>query len=412
MPIFAYRVRLPSGEETRGTIEAQDQNAAVNKLRQQKAIVQEINVIHKSQLNAIIEKLKKFNPLRPTVKSKDLVLFSRQLSTLVSAGVPIVQGLTILMDQIENPAFKKVVVGIADDIKAGISIADAMRKQKEAFSDLYVAMIKAGEVGGILDVILERLSTYLEDAEALKGKVKGALMYPTIVAIIAASVTVFLLVVVIPTFQEIFSSFGADLPLPTKILIGISNFLRFYIIFLLIGIAAIIVGFLQYYKTEKGKLKMDDIFLKMPLFGPLLRKVAVAKFTRTLGTLVKSGVPILQALDTVAQTAGNKIIERAILQAKESIREGEKIADPLKKSGVFPPMVIQMISVGEETGNLDTMLSKIADFYDQEVDVAVKGLTSMIEPIVICVMGIVIGAIVIAMFMPMFSLGGLAGSAG
>ncbi|OGS33784.1 MAG: hypothetical protein A2474_02120 [Elusimicrobia bacterium RIFOXYC2_FULL_34_12] len=263
-----------------------------------------------------------------------------------------------------------------------------------------------------MDVILERLSTYLEDAEALKGKVKGALMYPTIVAIIAASVTVFLLVVVIPTFQEIFSSFGADLPLPTKILIGISNFLRFYIIFLLIGIAAIIVGFLQYYKTEKGKLKMDDIFLKMPLFGPLLRKVAVAKFTRTLGTLVKSGVPILQALDTVAQTAGNKIIERAILQAKESIREGEKIADPLKKSGVFPPMVIQMISVGEETGNLDTMLSKIADFYDQEVDVAVKGLTSMIEPIVICVMGIVIGAIVIAMFMPMFSLGGLAGSAG
>jgi len=412
MPIFAYRVRLPSGEETRGTIEAQDQNAAVNKLRQQKAIVQEINVIHKSQLNAIIEKLKKFNPLRPTVKSKDLVLFSRQLSTLVSAGVPIVQGLTILMDQIENPAFKKVVVGIADDIKAGISIADAMRKQKEAFSDLYVAMIKAGEVGGILDVILERLSTYLEDAEALKGKVKGALMYPTIVAIIAASVTVFLLVVVIPTFQEIFSSFGADLPLPTKILIGISNFLRFYIIFLLLGIAAIIVGFLQYYKTEKGKLKMDGIFLKMPLFGPLLRKVAVAKFTRTLGTLVKSGVPILQALDTVAQTAGNKIIERAILQAKESIREGEKIADPLKKSGVFPPMVIQMISVGEETGNLDTMLSKIADFYDQEVDVAVKGLTSMIEPIVICVMGIVIGAIVIAMFMPMFSLGGLAGSAG
>ena len=412
MPIFAYRVRLPSGEETRGTIEAQDQNAAVNKLRQQKAIVQEINVMHKNQLDAIIEKLKQFNPLRPTVKSKDLVLFSRQLSTLVSAGVPIVQGLTILMDQIENPAFKKVVVGIADDIKAGISIADAMRKQKEAFSDLYVAMIKAGEIGGILDVILERLSTYLEDAEALKGKVKGALMYPTIVAIIAASVTVFLLVVVIPTFQEIFSSFGADLPLPTKILIGISNFLRFYIIFLLLGIAAIIVGFLQYYKTEKGKLKMDGIFLKMPLFGPLLRKVAVAKFTRTLGTLVKSGVPILQALDTVAQTAGNKIIERAILQAKESIREGEKIADPLKKSGVFPPMVIQMISVGEETGNLDTMLSKIADFYDQEVDVAVKGLTSMIEPIVICVMGIVIGAIVIAMFMPMFSLGGLAGSAG
>ncbi|OGS45661.1 MAG: hypothetical protein A2539_07245 [Elusimicrobia bacterium RIFOXYD2_FULL_34_15] len=412
MPIFAYRVRLPSGEETKGTIEAPDQTSASNKLRQQKAIVQEINMVHINQFDAIIEQLKQFNPLKPTVRSKDLVLFSRQLSTLVSAGVPIVQGLTILMDQIENPAFKKVVTGISDDIKAGISIADAMRKQKEAFSDLYVAMIKAGEVGGILDVILERLSTYLESSEALKGKVKGALMYPAIVAIIAIGVTVFLLVVVIPTFQEIFTSFGADLPLPTKVLIGISNFLRHYIIFLLIGIAGVVVAFLQYYKTEKGKLKMDGIFLKLPLFGLLLKKVAVAKFTRTLGTLVKSGVPILQALDTVAQTAGNKIIERAILQAKESIREGEKIADPLKRSGVFPPMVIQMISVGEETGNLDTMLNKIADFYDQEVDVAVKGLTSMIEPIVICVMGIVIGAIVIAMFMPMFSLGGLAGSAG
>ncbi|MDD5688058.1 MAG: type II secretion system F family protein [Elusimicrobia bacterium] len=408
MPLFAYRVRTTSGETTRGTIDAPDQTTAINKLRGQKVIVLEINLAKKNPF----EMLNKYNPLRPRVKAKDLVLFSRQLSTLVSAGVPIVQGLTILTEQIENPAFKKVVDEIAEDIKAGISIAEAMKKQPEAFSELYVAMIRAGEVGGILDVILERLSAYLEAADALKGKVKGALMYPSIVAVIAASVTVFLLVVVIPTFQEIFSSFGADLPLPTKILIAISNLLKRYIILLILGVIGIAVAFVQYYKTEKGKFQIDAISLKVPLFGEMLRKVAVAKFTRTLGTLVKSGVPILQALDTVAQTAGNKIIERAILQAKESIREGEKIADPLRKSQVFPPMVIQMISVGEETGNLDTMLNKIADFYDQEVDVAVKGLTSMIEPIVICVMGIVIGAIVIAMFMPMFSMGALAGKAG
>lgn len=408
MPLFNYKARTPAGAIVQGTIDAPDQMTAVNKLRNQKVIVLEIALAKKNPFEA----LQKYNPLKPRVKAKDLVLFSRQLSTLVSAGVPIVQGLTILTEQIENPAFKKVVNNLSDDIKAGISIAEAMKKEPDAFSELYVAMIKAGEVGGILDVILERLSTYLEAADALKGKVKGALMYPSIVAFIASCVTIFLLVVVIPTFQEIFSSFGTELPLPTKVLIALSDFLKHYIIFLILGVIAAVVGVMQYYKSEKGKVKMDAFFLKMPLFGDMLRKVAVAKFTRTLGTLVKSGVPILQALDTVAQTAGNKIVEKAILTAKESIREGEKIADPLKKSGVFPPMVIQMISVGEETGNLDTMLTKIADFYDQEVDVAVKGLTSMIEPIVICVMGIVIGAIVIAMFMPMFSMGALAGKAG
>ncbi|MEW6557250.1 MAG: type II secretion system F family protein [Elusimicrobiota bacterium] len=408
MPLFNYKVRLPSGAETAGTIDATDQTTAINKLRAQRVILLEIHIAKKNPLDT----LKKLNPLKPHTTAKDLVLFSRQLSTLVSAGVPIVQGLTILGDQVENPAFKKVVNSVTDDIKAGISIADAMKKQPDAFSELYVSMIKAGEVGGILDVILERLSAYLEAADALRGKVKGALVYPAVVAIIATAVTIFLLVGVIPTFQEIFTSFGAELPGPTKVLIMISNFLRHSLIFLILGVIAVIVGIMQYYKTEKGKFLMDTYFLKLPLFGVLLRKVAVAKFTRTLGTLVKSGVPILQALDTVAQTSGNKVIEKAILQAKESIREGEKIADPLKKSQVFPPMVTQMISVGEETGNLDTMLTKIADFYDQEVDVAVKGLTSMIEPIVICVMGVVIGAIVIAMFMPMFSLGGLAGKAG
>ncbi|MFA5779031.1 MAG: type II secretion system F family protein [Elusimicrobiota bacterium] len=408
MPLFKYKARTPAGDVVQNTIDAPDQVTASNKLRGQRLILLEISLAQKNPLEA----LSKYNPFKPSVKAKDLVLFSRQLSTLVSAGVPIVQGLTILTEQIENPAFKTVVNNISEDIKAGISIADAMKKEPDAFSDLYVAMIKAGEVGGILDVILERLSAYLEAADELKGKVKGALMYPSIVAFIAVCVTVFLLVVVIPTFEEIFTSFGADLPLPTKVLIAISKFLQSYVIFLILGVIGAAVAVIKFYKTEKGKFMIDEYSLKVPMFGEMLRKVAVAKFTRTLGTLVKSGVPILQALDTVAQTAGNKIVERAILTAKESIREGEKIATPLKKSGVFPPMVIQMISVGEETGNLDTMLTKIADFYDQEVDVAVKGLTSMIEPIVICVMGIVIGAIVIAMFMPMFSMGALAGKAG
>ena len=403
MPIFKYNARTPAGDVVQGTIDAPDQMTASNKLRGQRLILLEISLAKKDPFEA----LQKWNPLKPSVKAKDLVLFSRQLSTLVSAGVPIVQGLTILTEQIENPAFKKVVDHVSEDIKAGISIAEAMKKEPDAFSDLYVAMIKAGEVGGILDVILERLSAYLEAANELKGKVKGALMYPSIVAFIAVCVTTFLLVVVIPTFKEIFSSFGAELPLPTKVLIAISEFLQSYIIFLILGVIAAAVAAVKFYKTEKGKFLIDEYSLRVPMFGDMLRKVAVAKFTRTLGTLVKSGVPILQALDTVAQTAGNNIVERAILTAKESIREGEKIATPLKKSGVFPPMVIQMISVGEETGNLDTMLTKIADFYDQEVDVAVKGLTSMIEPIVICVMGVVIGAIVIAMFMPMFSMGGL-----
>ncbi|MBI5573586.1 MAG: type II secretion system F family protein [Elusimicrobia bacterium] len=408
MPLFSYKAKNTSGETVNGTIDSPDQLTASNKLRAQRLILLEISLAKKDPLEA----LKKLNPFKPSVTAKDLVLFSRQLSTLVSAGVPIVQGLTILTEQIENPAFKKVVDNVSEDIKAGISIAEAMKKEPDAFSDLYVAMIKAGEVGGILDVILERLSAYLEAADELKGKVKGALMYPSIVAFIACCVTIFLLVVVIPTFEEIFTSFGADLPLPTKVLIAISRFLQSYVIFLILGVIGAAVAVVKFYKTEKGKFLIDEYSLRVPMFGEMLRKVAVAKFTRTLGTLVKSGVPILQALDTVAQTAGNKIVEKAILTAKESIREGEKIAAPLKKSGVFPPMVIQMISVGEETGNLDTMLTKIADFYDQEVDVAVKGLTSMIEPIVICVMGIVIGAIVIAMFMPMFSMGSLAGKAG
>lgn len=404
MAEFSYKAKAPNGTVMEGIIEAAEQRAAVDKLRGQKYIILEINEAKKSAIDQFIKSL----GFKPKVKSKDLVLFSRQLSTLVSAGVPIVQGLSILIEQIENKVFKNIVEKIQEDIESGQSIADSLKKHPNAFTDLYVAMIRAGEMGGILDVILERLSSYLEGAEALKGKVKGAMVYPIVVGLIAGVVTLFLLTVVIPTFKEIFESFGAELPLITQFLINLSDFLRKWIIAVILVPIGLFIGFKQFRKTPFGNYKTDEIALKIPVFGILLKKVAVAKFTRTFGTLIKSGVPILQALDTVAKTSGNKVIEKAILEAREAIREGERIADPLRRSAIFPPMVIQMISVGEETGNLDTMLSKISDFYDQEVDNAVKGLTSMIEPIIIVVMGVVIGSIVIAMFMPMFELGNLA----
>jgi len=408
MPQFSYKARGAGGSVTEAAIEAPDQRSAMDRLRAQKLIVLEIN----EAAPGIMDTLQRFNPLKPRVTNKDIVLFSRQLSTLVSAGVALVSGLNILQDQMENPAFKSVVTKVKDDIEAGLSIADSLKKHPQAFTDLYIAMVKAGEVGGILDVILERLSTYLEAAEDLRHKVKGALMYPMVVSSIAALVTVFLLVFVIPTFKEIFSSFGAELPLPTRIVIGTSEFLQKRWYLLLAAIIGLVYLFRQWLRTENGRKIFDTNALRLPLCGPLLRKVSVAKFTRTLGTLVKSGVPILQAMETVAQTSGNKVIEKAIMDAREAIREGERIAEPLRKSGSFPPMVVQMIAVGEETGNLDVMLSKIADFYDQEVEVAVKGLTSMIEPIVIVFMGIVIGGIVIAMFIPMFELGQLASKQG
>jgi len=405
MPKFTYKTRSPNGTISTATMEAQDQRAVIERVRSQKLIMLEIKELKDNPIMALLQKI---NPIKPSVGSHELVLFSRQLSTLVSAGVPIVQGLNILIEQVETPFFKATITGLRQDIEQGISIADAMAKHPKAFSTLYVSMIRAGEVGGILDTILERLSAYLEATEELKGKIKGAMVYPAVITMVAGAVTLFLLIFIIPTFQTIFSSFGAELPLPTKILIGLSNFLRKFFLLVLAFPVGVFIGFKKFRETEKGLLLTDTYFLRIPLFGLLLKKVAVAKFSRTLGTLIKSGVPILQALETVAKTSGNKVIENAIGTAKESIREGERMADPLKKTGVFPPMVIQMIAIGEETGNLDTMLAKISDFYDQEVDVTVKGLTSMIEPLIMVGMGVVIGAIVLAMFMPMFEMSQLA----
>ena len=410
MPVFTYKAKTSAGLVMEGLIDADVQRSAVDKLRSQKLVVLQIE----EKKTSVIEKIMSLvgSAGKGKVTSRDLVLFSRQLSTLVSAGVPIVQSLGILEAQTENPAFKEVLGGVKSDIEAGLSISDALRKHPDAFPELYTSMVKAGELGGILDTILERLTVYMESSEALKAKVKSAMMYPAIVLSICAIVTVFLMVFVIPTFKNIFASFGAELPLPTQILIDVSDAMksRWYVI-----VASPYVAyraFVAFYATPNGHKWVDARSLQAPIFGIILKKVAVARFTRTLGTLIKSGVPIMQALDTVAATAGNVIISDAIMLTRESIREGGHLSDPLKKSGVFPNMVTSMISVGEETGALDVMLSKIADFYDQEVDTAVKGLTSLIEPIVICVMGVVIGTIVICMFMPMFGLGELAGKQG
>lgn len=411
MPTFTYKAKTAAGLVMEGSIDAEEQRGAVDKLRGQKMVVLEIA----EKAVSPIEKIKAlvgWKDGKKEVPSKDLSLFSRQLSTLVGAGVPIVQSLGILESQAENPTFKEVLGAVKSDIEAGLSISDALKKHPNAFPDLYCSMVKAGELGGILDTILERLTAYLESSEALKAKVKSAMMYPAIVLSICSIVTVFLMIFVIPTFKNIFASFGAELPLPTQILIDISDAMkaRWYLI---VGFPfAAWKGFQKFYATPAGQKWVDAQSLKAPIFGPILKKVAVARFTRTLGTLIKSGVPIMQALDTVASTAGNVVIAEAVMLTRESIREGGHLSDPLKKSGIFPNMVTSMISVGEETGALDIMLTKIADFYDQEVDTAVKGLTSLIEPIVIVVMGLIIGTIVIAMFMPMFGLGELAGKQG
>jgi len=397
MPQFNYRAKTVTGAISQGIIEAPDIRSASDRLRSQKLIVLEISETKKK---GFLQSL-----LKPKVKTKDLCIFSRQLATLVTSGIPIVQGLSILQEQIINPTFKEIISKVKEDIEAGISIADAMKKHTSVFSELYVSMVHAGEIGGILDVILDRLSSYLESAEELKGKIKGAMTYPTVVAFIAIGAAAFMLTGVIPQFAGIFKEIGVELPLPTKIMLALSDFVQKNILFLIIIPVGAFIAFKQILKRSPAlQYRFDAFKLNLPVFGDMIRKMSIAKFTRTLGTLVRSGVPIIQSLETVAKTSGNKVIEKAINEAKESIKEGERIADPLKKSNVFPPMVIQMISVGEETGSLDTMLIKISDFYDREVDESVKALTRMIDPLIIVFMGVVIGSMVLALFLPMFEL--------
>ena len=338
------------------------------------------------------------------IKTRDIVIFTRQFATMINAGLPLVQSLSILAQQTENKALKEVTKSVVYDVEAGNTLADAMRKHPKAFSDLYVNMVAAGEAGGILDTILLRLATFLEKNDALVRKVKGAMVYPSVIMTVAAAAIAILLIFVIPTFQSMFASVNMELPLPTRIVIGASSFLIHWWWACIIGIGAGIFALKQYSKTPDGRKRIDQFLLNAPILGDVLRKSAVSRFTRTLGTLISSGVSILDGLEITAKTAGNRVIHDAVMQSRQSIAGGETIAGPLEHSKVFPPMVISMVAVGEQTGGLDEMLSKIADFYDEEVDVAVSALLSLMEPIMITVLGIIVGGMVVAMYLPIFDM--------
>jgi type IV pilus assembly protein PilC len=398
MPVYIWKGRTTAGEMQSGEMAFDNQNEALAFLRKKRIIAQFVREKPKSVGFKI--DLKKGQ----TVSTKDLAIFTRQFATMITAGLPLVQCLDILSQQSENGALKKIVLTVMHDVEAGSTLAEALGKHPKVFDNLFVNMVEAGEAGGVLDDILMRLATYIEKAEALRRKVKSAMTYPTVVLIVAVSTTVFMLLFIIPTFAKIFKDFGGELPLPTKIVLGASNFLKAFWYIGLGAIAGTIILFKRYYATNHGELVIDRAKLRMPILGDLLKKAAIARFTRTLGTLISSGVPILTGLEITARTAGNRVIQEAVLATRASIREGETIAAPLKNSDAFPPMVVQMIAVGEETGALDEMLNKIANFYDDEVNTAVDTLTSIIEPVMIVVMGCLVGGMVVAMYMPMFKL--------
>jgi type IV pilus assembly protein PilC len=345
----------------------------------------------------------------PKVTTRDLVIFTRQFATMIDAGLPLVQCLDILGKQQDNKTFKKILVQVKEDVESGSTFADALKKHPKAFDELYVNLVAAGEIGGILDTILNRLAAYIEKALKLKKQVKSAMTYPATIIGIAVVVISVILVFVIPSFEKMFRDFGGELPMPTQVVIAISNFIQSYIFLIIGGIFGTIWLLKRIYKTPQGRLRMDQLALRLPVMGVLVRKVAVAKFTRTLGTMISSGVPILDGLDIVAKTAGNKVVENAIYHVAKSISEGKTIAEPLEKSGVFPPMVCQMIAVGEQSGSIDTMLNKIADFYDDEVDDAVGNLTAMMEPLLMLFLGTTVGGLVVAMYLPIFKLAGAVG---
>jgi len=395
MPVFTYTGRTRGGQSISGEMEAASREAVVARLRSQQVIATSV----RAKARDIV-----IPGFGSGVSEKEIVIFTRQFATMIDAGLPLVQCLEILGSQQENKVFKKVIVEIRQSVEGGATFAAALKQHPKVFTSLYANMVEAGEAGGILDTILNRLAQYMEKAMALKKKVKSAMIYPSTIVTVALAVVIFLLIFVIPTFKSMFEGFGATLPLPTVIILEASRIVRTYALFGLGGIIAAVVGLKWWYRTAAGRLTIDALLLRAPVFGMLIRKVAVAKFTRTLGTLISSGVAILDGLDITARTAGNKIVEQAVLRTRASIAEGKTIAEPLKASGVFPPMVVQMIAVGEQTGALDAMLGKIADFYDEEVDTAVANLTALLEPMLMVFLGVVIGGVVIAMYLPIFKL--------
>ena len=399
MPIYVWKGKNSYGEKRKGEIEAIDEAGARAQLRRLRID----NPTIKEKPKDIFENLQIF---QPTVTGKDIVIFTRQLSTMIDAGLPLVQCLQILGKQQSNPTFKRILTTIQGDVETGTTLADSMRKHPKAFDSLYCNMIEAGELGGILDTILSRLAGFKEKAMALQKKIKGAMTYPVICLAISILILIVILVFVIPVFVEMFASLDSALPAVTQLVVNMSDFVKGNIIYMLIAGVAVFYGIKKIYNTEKGRLRIDAFVLKAPVIGQLTRKVAVSKFTRTLSTMLQSGVPILDALQVVARTSGNKIIERAVFRVSESIAEGRPIAEPLEECGVFPNMVVQMINVGESVGALDTMLEKIADFYDEEVDQAVENLTAMIEPFMMVFLGGMIGGLVVAMYLPIFQMAG------
>ena len=400
MPIFEYKGKTLAGTTVSGELKARDRAELEKLLRNNKILV-----------SSMIKKPSSINLSfgRKKIKKVHISRFTRQFATMIGAGLPMVQCLEILAQQSDSAGMRKVIAQVKESVQAGTTLAEALSRHKKTFDDLYVNMVDAGEIGGALDSILIRLAVYREKADALVRKVRGAMIYPAVILLVAIGVTTLMLTYIVPIFAKMFAGVGAELPGPTKFVLELSHFLRSNFLTGLIFLALLAVGFRFYVRTDNGKLTIDKLLLRFPMIGDLLRKSAISRFTRTLGTLISSGVSILDALDITAKTAGNKVIQNAIKKSVLSIAEGETITQPLKDSGVFPPMVTQMISVGEKTGGLDDMLSKIADFYEEEVDAAVSALTSIIEPVIIIFLGVVVGGILISMYLPMFDVIGKIG---
>ncbi|PIQ96925.1 MAG: pilus assembly protein PilC [Nitrospinae bacterium CG11_big_fil_rev_8_21_14_0_20_56_8] len=396
MGTFTYKTRV-HGKVQSGEIEAEDEKDAIVKLRQKN--IRPDKVAKKAGQSAL------FGPKKQKVTERDIVLFTRQFCTMVDAGLPLVQCLDILGRGAENKTFGAVVSQVKSNIEVGGNLSDSLRKHPKVFDALYCNLVEAGEVGGILDTILRRLAEYIEKAQALKKKVKGAMVYPAMIVTVAVGVVAFLMIFVIPAFAEMFSGGGAELPAPTKLVMDVSDLFRYKWYYMVITGVGSFFAIKKIYATEKGRLEIDRLLLKLPVAGPLVQKVSVAKFTRTLGTLLASGVPLIEGMDICGRTAGNKIVEIAVFNTIEAIKEGENISGPLSRENIFPPMVVQMIDVGENSGSLDTMLAKIADFYDEEVDTAVEALTSLLEPALMVFLGVIVGFIVVAMYLPIFKMG-------
>jgi len=398
MVMYRYKAKDAAGRTLSNTAEAIDERTLVNLLRKQQLTVIQIEEEKKEGAKKAIFSTRK------KIKMNELVIFSRQLSTMIDSGIPLVHALEILTEQVENPEFKRVLSEVKKDVTAGTSFHDALAKHPHAFSHLFVSMVKAGEASGSLDEIMDRLATYFEKSESLVRKVRSAMIYPIVVTLMAIGITLVMIMKVVPVFKSMFADFGGVLPAPTQMLINLSEFLIKFFYLWAGGLFGLFVGIQRFLATPGGRAFFDRFKLNSPVFGDIIRKVAITKFTRTLSTLIKSGVPILAALEIVEKTAGNTVIETAITKVRASINEGENMSAPLMRSKVFPPLVVRMIGVGEQTGELEKMCNKIADFYDDQVDVAVSGLTSLMEPLIIAFLGVVVGGIVICMFLPIFKI--------